>query len=115
MLAADPIDLTTTGVAAGGAGVGRDGDGRVVFVRGALPGERVRVTVTDERKTYATATLDEVVEPAPDRTAPPCPHVADGCGGCDWQHVEPAAQPGLRARDRAPTRSSGSAGSRTPW
>ena len=36
------IDLTTTGVAAGGAAVGRDGDGRVVFVRGALPGERVR-------------------------------------------------------------------------
>lgn len=37
-----------------------------------------------------------VVEPSSTRTAPPCPHVAAGCGGCDWQHVAPAAAPELR-------------------
>ena len=37
-----------------------------------------------------------VHEPAPGRVAPPCPHVADGCGGCDWQHVDPAAQVELK-------------------
>ena len=72
-------------------------DGRVVFVRGALPGERVRVAVTDERRSYASAHVAEVLEAAPERTVPPCPHVAEGCGGCDWQHVAPDAQPGLRA------------------
>ena len=91
------LELTTTGVAAGGASVARDEDGRVVFVRGALPGERVRVVVTDERRSYASARVAEVLEAAPDRVVPPCPHVAEGCGGCDWQHIGPDAQPGLRA------------------
>jgi 23S rRNA (uracil1939-C5)-methyltransferase len=91
------IEVTTTGVAAGGAAVARDADGRVVFVRGALPGERVTATVTEEHRSYATAELAEVLEATTDRTRPPCPHVAEGCGGCDWQHVAPSAQPGLRA------------------
>jgi 23S rRNA (uracil1939-C5)-methyltransferase len=90
------LELTTTGVAAGGAAVARDEDGRVVFVRGALPGERVRVVVTDERRSYASARVAEVLEAAPDRVDPPCPHVAEGCGGCDWQHIAPDAQPALR-------------------
>lgn len=37
-----------------------------------------------------------VVEPAASRVTPPCPHVADGCGGCDWQHLTPAAAVGVR-------------------
>jgi 23S rRNA (uracil1939-C5)-methyltransferase len=40
--------------------------------------------------------MRSVLEPAVDRVEPPCPFVAEGCGGCDWQHVAPAAQPGLR-------------------
>jgi tRNA/tmRNA/rRNA uracil-C5-methylase (TrmA/RlmC/RlmD family) len=91
-------DVAVTGVAAGGEGVGRLADGRVVFVRGALPGERVRVTVTDERHRFARAELGEVLEAAPERVAPPCPQVAAGCGGCDWQHVAPSAQRRLKAR-----------------
>jgi 23S rRNA (uracil1939-C5)-methyltransferase len=91
------IEVATTGVAAGGASVARDADGRVVFVRGALPGERVQATVTDERRSYATAEVTAVIDAAPDRVTPPCPHVAEGCGGCDWQHVTVGAQPGLRA------------------
>ena len=90
-------EVTVTGVAAGGEGVGRLADGRAVFVRGALPGERVRVTVTEERNRFARAELTEVVEAAPARMAPPCPQVAAGCGGCDWQHVAPAAQRELKA------------------
>lgn len=91
------IEVRTTGVAAGGAAVARDEGGRVVFVRGALPGERVEATLTGEHKSYATADLTAVLDPATTRAEPPCPHVADGCGGCDWQHVEPGAQPDLRA------------------
>jgi len=91
-------EVAVTGVAAGGEGVGRLGDGRVVFVRGALPGERVRITVADERKRFARGALVEVVETAPERVAPPCPQVAAGCGGCDWQHVAPAAQRALKGR-----------------
>ncbi len=91
-------EVTVAGVAAGGEGVGRLSDGRAVFVRGALPGERVRVTVTEERRRFARAELLEVVEAAPERVAPPCPQVEAGCGGCDWQHVAPAAQRALKAR-----------------
>jgi tRNA/tmRNA/rRNA uracil-C5-methylase (TrmA/RlmC/RlmD family) len=67
-------------------------------VRGALPAERVRVTVADERKRYARGALVDVVEAAPERVAPPCPQVAAGCGGCDWQHVALTAQRELKAR-----------------
>jgi tRNA/tmRNA/rRNA uracil-C5-methylase (TrmA/RlmC/RlmD family) len=91
-------EVAVTGVAAGGEGVGRLGDGRAVFVRGALPGERVRITVAEERKRFARGALVEVVEAAPERVAPPCPQVEAGCGGCDWQHVAPAAQRELKAR-----------------
>lgn len=91
-------EVAVTGVAAGGEGVGRLEDGRVVFVRGALPGERVRVTVAEERKRFARGALVEVVEAAPERVAPPCPQVEAGCGGCDWQHVAPGAQRELKAR-----------------
>lgn len=79
-------------MAAGGDAVARDQDGRVVFVAGALPGERVRVVISDERRTFARAAAVEVRTASPDRRRPPCPHVADGCGGCGWQHIEPAAQ-----------------------
>lgn len=91
-------DVAISGVAAGGEGVGRLEDGRVVFVRGALPGERVQVRVAEDRKRFARGTVVEVLEAAPERVAPPCPQVEAGCGGCDWQHVAPAAQRELKAR-----------------
>ena len=68
-------------------------DGRVVFVRHALPGERVVAEVTAETTSFLRADAVEVLEPSPDRVAPPCPHAGPGrCGGCDWQHVA-AARP----------------------
>lgn len=92
----DELDLRIDGVAVGGDGVGRDADGRVVFVAGALPGERARVRVTEERRRFARAELVAVTEPSPDRVEPRCPHVAAGCGGCGFAHVAPDAQRRLK-------------------
>ena len=91
------IELLVTGMAAGGDAIARDDDGKVTFVTGALPGERVRVAITDRRRDFDRATTVEVLEPVPGRIDAPCPHVARGCGGCGWQHVEPGAQRALKA------------------
>lgn len=84
-------------MAAGGEAVARDERGRVVFVRGALPGEQVVATVVEERSDFARAVVEEVLAASPDRVEPPCPHLARGCGGCAWQHVAPIAQARLKA------------------
>ena len=89
--------LRVTGVAVGGEGVARESSGRTVFVAGGLPGELVEAEIVDEHARHARAEVLEVVEPSGDRTAPPCPFVAAGCGGCGWQHVELAAQRDLKA------------------
>ncbi|MBW3575575.1 MAG: TRAM domain-containing protein [Actinobacteria bacterium] len=86
------VVLSPTAMVAGGDALARDDGGRVVFVGGALPGERVRARLTDERRDFARAMTVEVVEASPDRVAPPCPALAAGCGGCTWQHVAPEAQ-----------------------
>jgi 23S rRNA (uracil1939-C5)-methyltransferase len=52
----------------------------------------VTASVVDERTDFARAVATAVLDPSTDRVTPPCPHVARGCGGCGWQHVEPAAQ-----------------------
>ena len=75
-------------------------DGRVVFVRHALPGERVVVELTDSGPgaSYWRGDAVEVLEASPHRVAPPCPYAGPGrCGGCDWQHVELAEQRRLKA------------------
>jgi 23S rRNA (uracil1939-C5)-methyltransferase len=90
-------DVRITGVAVGGEGVAREPSGRVLFVAGALPGERVRARLVGEARRHARAVTIEVVEAAPVRVAPPCPFVAAGCGGCGWQHVDGAAQRRLKA------------------
>jgi tRNA/tmRNA/rRNA uracil-C5-methylase (TrmA/RlmC/RlmD family) len=85
-------------VAHGGHCVARH-EGRVVFVRHALPGERVVVRVTEDRHPgFCRADAVEVLEASPDRVERPCPFSGPGlCGGCDWQHVAPAAQRELKA------------------
>ena len=82
---------------AGGDGIARDDGGRVTFVRGALPGEQVRAVVVDGHRDYAHATTLDVLRASPSRTVAPCPFVAAGCGGCDWQHIAPASQRELKA------------------
>jgi tRNA/tmRNA/rRNA uracil-C5-methylase (TrmA/RlmC/RlmD family) len=85
-------------VAHGGHCVARH-EGRVVFVRHALPGERVVVRVTEDRQPgFCRADAVEVLEAAADRVPRPCPYSGPGrCGGCDWQHVAPEGQRRLKA------------------
>lgn len=65
--------------------------GKTLFVDGALPGERVTVRFVSERGNLAEAVVDQVLTAAPERQSPPCPHYAL-CGGCQLQHIAPAAQ-----------------------
>ena len=74
----------------GGQGMARH-DGRVVFVGGVLPGEEVRVEITESKKDFAKAEMREILQPSPRRVTPPC-SLAGICGGCDWLHIDPAAQ-----------------------
>jgi 23S rRNA (uracil1939-C5)-methyltransferase len=62
----------------------------VVFVPGALPGELVDVQITQAKKDFARGTVASIIEPSAHRVAPPCEHVARGCGGCSWQHLDVA-------------------------
>ena len=74
-------------------------EGRVVFVRHAVPGERVRLEVTEgtDGDRFWRADAIEVLEAAADRVQPPCPYAGPGlCGGCDFQHVGLAAQRALK-------------------
>ncbi|MBV9097710.1 MAG: class I SAM-dependent RNA methyltransferase, partial [Frankiaceae bacterium] len=85
-------------VAHGGVCVAHAPDGRVVFVRHALPGEQVRIEVTEERSSYLRADAVEVLRASPSRVVPPCPYAGPGrCGGCDWQHVALPRQRQLKA------------------
>jgi tRNA/tmRNA/rRNA uracil-C5-methylase (TrmA/RlmC/RlmD family) len=92
------LELAVGDVAHGGWCVARQPGGRVVFVRHALPGERVRARVTGTTARFARAEALEILQASPDRVEPPCPHARpDGCGGCDWQHATPQAQRRLKA------------------
>jgi tRNA/tmRNA/rRNA uracil-C5-methylase (TrmA/RlmC/RlmD family) len=91
------LTLTAGAPANGGSCVARH-DGRVVFVRYALPGERVRARVTVDRGSYWHAEAVEVIEPSDDRRASLCPIAGvDGAGCCDLAFVEPAAARALKA------------------
>ena len=92
------LELVVGAPAAGGAFVGHADDGRVVFVRHALPGERVLARVTATTPSYLRADAVEVLSSSPDRVVPPCPYAGPGrCGGCDWQHVALPRQRSLKA------------------
>lgn len=70
----------------GGDLLARLPDKRAVFVPYALPGERVRVKLAEEKKRYARAEILEVIEASPDRIIPRCQHFTR-CGGCNYQHI----------------------------
>ena len=81
----DILDLRIDTLAYGGQGIARDDD-FVVFVRGAVPGDRVRAQVTKRKQRHADARLLEIVEPSDSRVPAPCGHAGD-CGGCEWQTI----------------------------
>ncbi|MFO7892883.1 MAG: TRAM domain-containing protein [Longimicrobiales bacterium] len=80
-----------TGIASGGAGVGRLPDGRVTFVHRAAVGDRVEVRLVEERSSWTRSELVRVLDPGPGRRTAPCPHY-DRCGGCTLEHLEYEAQ-----------------------
>ncbi|MER6689135.1 class I SAM-dependent RNA methyltransferase [Streptomyces minutiscleroticus] len=86
-------------VAHGGHCIARTDTGQVLFVRHALPGERVvaRVTEGEEGARFLRADAVEVLDASKDRIEAPCPFAGPGrCGGCDWQHAKPGAQRRLK-------------------
>ncbi len=96
---ADQITLTISDIAFGGEGVGRDGD-FVVFVPFVLAGETVRVEITEVKKNFARAKLLRVENPSPDRVEPECRYFGK-CGGCQYQHIDYAAQLRLKHKQIA--------------
>jgi 23S rRNA (uracil1939-C5)-methyltransferase len=83
-------DLTLTGFVYGGDALGRIPDDagreRVVFVPFALPGERVRIRLVEQRRGFARGELVQVVDPSPFRIQARCKHFGV-CGGCHYQHI----------------------------
>ena len=73
-------------MASTGHGVARV-DGFVIFVRGAIPGDRVMARIVRRKRDYASADLLELIDPSPDRVRPRCRY-SGYCGGCQWQHVK---------------------------
>jgi 23S rRNA (uracil1939-C5)-methyltransferase len=92
------FEVTPFAMGHGGDAIGRH-EGRVVFVPYTMPGERVRVEVTEEHKRYARARLVDVLEPVAARVEPPCPYFGpDACGGCQFQHITYPVQVQLKGR-----------------
>ncbi len=79
----DILELSIEKMAYGGQGIARL-DGFVIFVKGAIPGDRVKAQVFKKKKGYADARLLDLIDASPDRIQPPCPYVGY-CGGCQWQ------------------------------
>jgi 23S rRNA (uracil1939-C5)-methyltransferase len=92
----DVVELTAERMVAGGVALAHAADGRVALVDGALPDERVAARVTRVRRDLVHASVVDIHDASRSRVRPPCPFVAAGCGGCDWQHIETSAQATLK-------------------
>ncbi len=79
------VTLTLEKMAHGGEALGYH-EGKAVFVAYALPGEKVLVELTEEKKTWARGNLLKVLEHSAGRVPPRCPYFGE-CGGCQWQHI----------------------------
>ncbi|MEV4940372.1 class I SAM-dependent RNA methyltransferase [Streptomyces zaomyceticus] len=98
-LVGEEYEVEVGPVAHGGHCIARTEAGRVLFVRHALPGERVvaRVTEGEETSRFLRADAVTILDPSKDRIEAPCPFAGPGkCGGCDWQHAKPGAQRRLK-------------------
>ena len=84
-----------------GQGVAHRADGKVVFIEGALPGERVQVSVGRRKNQWEQGQVSAIARESAQRVAPACPHFglhAGACGGCKMQHLQPAAQVAVKQR-----------------
>jgi 23S rRNA (uracil1939-C5)-methyltransferase len=84
------VVVTIDKLSYGGAGFGRV-EGKACFVPFAAPGDRARIRVTADKRSYIEGELIELLEPSLFRVVPPCP-VFGICGGCNWQHLAYPAQ-----------------------
>jgi tRNA/tmRNA/rRNA uracil-C5-methylase (TrmA/RlmC/RlmD family) len=92
------LELEVGAVGHGGICVAHAPDGRAVLVRHALPGERVRAIITEEKPSFLRADAVEILIASSHRVRPPCEFAGPGrCGGCDWQHVALDEQRRLKA------------------
>ncbi|RSS63215.1 class I SAM-dependent RNA methyltransferase [Streptomyces sp. WAC07061] len=98
-LVGEEYEVEVGPVAHGGHCIARTSDGRVLFVRHTLPGEKVvaRVTEGESDSRFLRADAVTVLTASKDRVEAPCPYAGPGkCGGCDWQHAKPGAQRRLK-------------------
>ena len=72
---------------AGGEALAHEADGRIVFVRGGIPGDELAATTVERKGEWSRAVVDTIITPSPDRVEAPCPQRRRGCGGCDWQEL----------------------------
>lgn len=84
------IDVSTESLAYGGSAVARH-EGRVLFIAGAAPAEKLKVRITADHGSWAEAEIVGILEKSAARVDPPCP-IVEECGGCPWQHVDYATQ-----------------------
>jgi len=87
----EQLEVEIDSLAFGGRGLAR-ADGLVVFVAGALPGDRVRVEITKAKKRFAEARTVELLSPGADRIADRCSHESEPCPGAPWQGLDYARQ-----------------------
>ena len=85
------FDVRINSLAYGGDALGRLPDGRVVFVPYAIPGEMVRISITEDKPRHARGELVEVLEASPERVIPRCQHFTT-CGGCHYQQMNYSSQ-----------------------
>lgn len=90
-VAAARAEVRIERLVAGGAGVGRWPDGRIVFVPRTAPGDRVEVALRTPHRRWVEGRLVRLLEPSALRRVPPCPF-ADRCGGCPLEHLPEEAQ-----------------------
>jgi 23S rRNA (uracil1939-C5)-methyltransferase len=103
-LEVESIDLDAQGVAHRGSGNGSENgsaDGKVVFIEGALPGERVQVNVHRKKNNWEQGVMTALARESSQRVRPACAHFglhAGACGGCKMQHLQPGAQVAVKQR-----------------
>ncbi|MBX3600938.1 MAG: 23S rRNA (uracil(1939)-C(5))-methyltransferase RlmD [Rubrivivax sp.] len=97
-LEVESLDLEAQGVAHRPGG---EGAGKVVFIEGALPGERVQVSISRRKNAWEQGPVSAIARESAQRVRPACPHFglhAGACGGCKMQHLHPAAQVAVKQR-----------------
>ena len=79
------MEITIDKLSYGGAGVGRV-DGKVVFVEGGVPGDKLKIKLVEEKESYSRAEIEDFIVRSEKRTEPECKFFTN-CGGCNWQDV----------------------------